>query len=477
MKDKSLKYQTVNGIFWSSIERFSVQGIQFLLQIFLARLLTPSDYGIVGMTTIFMAVAQTFIDSGFTNALIRKKDRSEIDCSTVFYFNIFIAIICYLFLFFLSPTIARFYKTEILSSVLRVLSINLIINSFAVVQRAKIIINLDFKKQTITSVISVLISGIVGLFLAKNGFGVWALVIQYILSNILSTILICILIDWKPLFVFSYKSFIELFNYGSKLLISGLLNTIYNNLYSIVIGKKFNSTDLGYYSKADQFGQFPSSNIASILNRVAFPVLSKIQNDNEQLSLIYRKYLRLSAFIIFPLMLGLAAVSYPFIDFLLTEKWIITAQYMRIICFGLMWYPIHNINLSLLQVKGRSDLFLKLEIIKKIYGILILVVTLPFGIKVMCYGQVFSSLISLIVNTHYTGKIIRIGFLEQMKDLFPSFIYSISMFLIVSFIISFVESSCISLIIGIFVGIIYYLLVCIITHSQDLKLLISILSK
>lgn len=475
--EKSLKSQAINGVFWSSIERFSVQGIQFVLQIFLARLLTPNDYGIIGMTAIFMAVSQVFIDSGFSNALIRKTDRTEIDCSTVFYFNIIIGVVCYFLIFFFSPVVAKFYEISILNPVLKVLALNLIINSFAVVQRAKLTINLDFKKQTFASLIAVLVSGGFGLFLAAKGFGVWALVVQQIINNIINTVLLWCLIKWKPLFKFSWKSFRELFGFGSKILFSGLLDRVYKNLYSIVIGKKFNSTDLGYYTRADQFAQFPSSNITGILNRVAFPVLSKIQDDDEKLASVYRKYLRLSAFIIFPLMMGLAAVSYPFIELLLTEKWITAAQYMQIICFSLMWYPIHGINLSLLQVKGRSDLFLRLEIIKKIIGVIVLCITLPFGIKIMCYGHIVSSLIGLVINTYYTGRIINVGFIKQMKDILPSLIYSISMFIVVYFSIGLFNSSLIKLICGIIIGFTYYLLIVVITKSKDLQTLISIITK
>ncbi|WP_251623404.1 lipopolysaccharide biosynthesis protein [Odoribacter lunatus] len=465
----SLKQKTIVGIFWSCIERFSVQGIQFVIMIVMARLLLPSDYGMIGMLAIFIAVSQTIIDSGFSNALIRKTDRSETDYSTVFYFNIVVGLLLYGVLFLSAPLIAAFYDTPQLTVLTRVIGLNLFFNSLAVVQRAILTIKVDFKTQAKASFGAAVLSGGVGIAMAYAGFGVWALVMQTILNGLMNTILLWIYSKWKPLRSFSWRSFRELFAFGSKLLVSGLLDTVFKNIYTIVIGKKFASTDLGYYTRADQFAQFPSSNLTGILQRVTFPILSEIQHDKERLASAYRKFLRLSAYVIFPLMTGLAALSYPVINCFLTEKWNIAAVLLQILCFSYMWYPVHAINLNLLQVEGRSDLFLKLEIYKKVLSVCVLVVTIPLGLMAMCWGTIVSSLLALVINTYYTGKLIHIGLFKQIKDLAPSLFYSLSMAGVVWCFIRFFEHQLVQLTGGVIIGIVYYFLISFLTKSRDLK--------
>ena len=454
----SLKQKTVSGIWWSGIERFAVQGIQFLIQILMARLLLPSDYGIIGMLAIFMAISQSLIDSGFSNSLMQKKDRNVADYSTVFYFNIVIGIIAYLIMFILAPYIANFYDTPMLVSITKVVAINLFISSMAVVQRAKLTINVDFKTQAKASIVAVIIGGFVGIIMAYKGYGVWALVVQSLLTNGVDTILLWIYAHWRPQWLFSYKSFRRLFSFGSKLLFAGLLDTIYRNIYTIVIGKRFSAQDLGYYTRADQFAQFPSANLSGIFNRVTYPILCDLQDDNDRLRKVYQQYLRMSAYLVFPLMIGLCVLAEPLIRVVLTDKWDFAIGLLQILAIAYMWYPIHAINLNLLQVKGRSDLFLRLEIIKKIIGVCILIITIPLGIRVMCVGVVVSSWIALFINTYYTGKIIRVGFYMQMKDLLPVIILSVSMGFVVHLGISFFVTDILKLIVGIGIGIIYYYL-------------------
>jgi len=472
---QNLKQKTVHGVVWSSIERFSVQGVQFVLQIVMARILSPEDYGVIGMLSIFIAISQSLIDSGFSNALIQKKNRTEIDFATVFYFNIVVGIVLYLVLFFTSPIIASFYNTPILIGVTRIVALNLLFNSLTVVQRAKLTINIDFKTQAKASFTAVVISGVIGIILAYKGFGVWSLAVQSALNYGLNMLLLWVIVKWHPLRIFSKESFRGLFSYGSKLLASGLLDTTYKNIYTIVIGKIFSAGDLGYYTRADQFCQFPSSNLTGILQRVTFPILSEIQDDDERLRNVYHIYLRVSAFVIFPLMLGLAVVARPLILLLLTEKWEGIIPLLQILCFSEMWYPIHAINLNVLQVKGRSDLFLRLEMIKKGVGILALCVTIPFGITVMCFGRVLQSLFALIINTYYTGKIIHVGFFTQMKDLLPTFFYSASMCGVVYIVTVIVHTVWLQLLLGIFAGSIYYICISKITKSSELKILLSII--
>ncbi len=474
---ESLKQKTVSGVLWSSIERFSVQGIQFVIMIIMARFLLPTDYGMIGMLAIFIAISQTLIDSGFSNALIRKANQSDVDYSTVFYFNIGVGLLLYCILFLISPYIARFYNTPELTNLTKVVALNLFINSLTVVQYAILTIRIDFKTQAKASLCAAIVSGIVGIVMAYKGFGVWALATQTVLNGAVNAILLWILSGWIPLKAFSYRSFRELFSFGSKLLFSGLLDVTYRNIYTIVIGKKFASADLGYYTRADQFAQFPSSNLTGILQRVTFPVLSSIQDEEIRLASAYRKFLRLSVYVVFPLMTGLAALAYPLINYLLTEKWGFAALLLQILCLSYMWYPVHAINLNLLQVKGRSDLFLRLEIIKKILGVLVLCITLPFGLIFMCWGLIFTSLIALVINTYYTGKLIHIDFFRQMRDILPALLYSLSMGAIVWICIQFISGELLQLITGICLGTIYYFMVSYLTRSQDLRELIFLVRK
>lgn len=441
----------------------------------MARILSPQDYGTIAMLAIFVAISQSFIDSGFSNALIRKVDRTEKDYATVFYFNIVVGILFYFILFFASPFIADFYNTPILKPLTKVIALNLFFNSMCVVQQARLTIQLNFKTQAVVSLISVMISGVVGLWMAYSGFGVWALAAQSVLQSILRMILFWILAKWHPIEKFSKESFQEMFNYGSKLLASGLLDTIYKNVYTIIIGKVFSSALLGYYSRAEQFAQFPSSNLTGILQRVTFPIMSAIQNEENRLRNNYRKFLKLSAFIIFPLMIGLAAVADPFIRLILTDKWAGIIPLLQVISIAYMWYPIHAINLNLLQVKGRSDLFLKLEILKKANTTIMLLLTVPLGVMAICVGMIINSLVALIINTYYTGKLIDVGFFKQMLDLLPILLNCATMYVVINLITCYLSNDILKLVIGILSGVVWYISVAYIFRSSNLKELLSIL--
>ena len=454
---ESLKQATTKGLFWSSVERFSNQGVQFIFSIVLARLLSPSDFGIIAMITIFFAVAQSFVDSGFSNALVRKTDRRDEDLSTCFYFNIAVGFAAYIVLFLIAPLVANFYNQPILSPIIRITGLGVVLNSLCVVQQALFTIKIDFKSQAKVTLSATFLSGIVGVILAYQGYGVWALVWQGIVLSLVRMGLLWLMSKWRPKTGFSKSSFDYLFGYGSKLLVSGLLDTIYNNIYPIVIGKFYTPAQLGNYSRALSFAQLPSSNITSILQRVTFPVLSTIQDDMSRLQTNYRRLLKLSAFIVFPLMMGLAAVAFPLIRIVLTPKWEGCSFYLQIICFALMWYPIHAINLNLLQVKGRSDLFLRLEVIKKIIGVCIMCITIPLGIMAMCIGMVIFSVIALFINTFYTGKLIHVGCFEQMKDILPVLIVSLLMFFVVYFTTLFFTNDFAKLIVSTSLGFVVYI--------------------
>lgn len=475
---ESLKHKTVKGVLWSTLERFSVQGIQFVVMIIMARMLTPNDYGLVGMLTVFIAVSQSLVDSGFSQALIRKQNRTETDNSTVFYFNVIVGLLLYGLLYVTAPVIANFYHEPQLIAITRVIGLSVVFNSLVVVQRALLTIDIDFKTQAKAALTATITSGSVGVWMAYNGYGVWSIVAQQLINLGVNTLLLWILSHWRPLWSYSWKSFKELFGFGSKLMISGLIDTIYNNIYLILIGRVFSASDLGYYTRAHQFAQFPSSNLTGILQRVTYPILCNIQNEDERLANVYRRFLRISAFIIFPLMMGLAAVAEPLVLILLKEQWMFAATLLTIICFSMMWYPIHAINLNLLQVKGRSDLFLKLEIYKKIVGVIILCITIPMGLIAMCVGSFFTSMIALIINTYYTGKLIKVGYISQMRDLMPTFLLSVSMCVFVYFIIHLLNiHPFVQLCIGILIGILYYIILAIFLKFKELKDLVDLLKR
>lgn len=472
-----LKQKTVKGTVWSAVERFSVQGVQFIVMIVMARILTPEDYGLVGMLAIFLAVSQSLIDSGFSQALIRKMDRTEIDNCTVFYFNIVVGLVLYLTLYFLAPLVAKFYDAPAITSIMRVICISVIINSLVVVQRALYTVNIDFKTQAKASLSAAIVSGIIGITMAYKGFGVWSIVTQQLTNLGVNAGLLWLFSKWRPRLLYSWKSFRELFSFGSKLMLSGLLDTLYKNIYTLVIGKVFNASSLGHYTRAHQFADFPSSNLTGIMQRVTYPVLCNIQEDDERLKNVYRRFLKLSAFIIFPLMLGLSAVSEPFVEIFIGRQWSYCSSLLQILCFSMMWFPIHAINLNLLQVKGRSDLFLRLEVIKKIIGIAILCVTIPMGLTVMCFGQIVSSIIALTVNTYYTGKLIGVGFFKQMKDLLPTTLLSLVMFAIVFTVVHLIDDIYLQLLCGIIVGLVIYISASILFRFKEVDELKALITR
>lgn len=475
MQQESLKNKTKKGLAWSMIERFATQGVQFLFGIILARLLSPDDYGVIAMPLVFLAIAQCIIDSGFSTALIRKPELTEDDLSTAFYFNIGLGILCYAVLFFSSPLIADFYHTPILSSLLKVTALAVLFNPLCAVQQAILTRKIDFKTQAIVSLSGAILSGIVGLSMAYNGFGVWSLVFQQVGGYLIRTILLWILGKWKPKRKWSWESFHYLWGLGSKMLGSGLLDTIYNNIYPIVIGKYFSAQDLGNYTRAQQFSSLPSSNVTGVLQRVTFPVLSSIQNEDERLAKNYRKILKLSAFLVFPMMLMLSAIANPLVRILLTDKWIGCVILLQIVCFQMMWYPIHAINLNLLTVKGRSDLYFRLEILKKIVGVCILCITIPHGVAWMVCGGVLSSLISLVINTYYTGKLLKIGLLIQIKDMLPIIVISIIMWLFIHILMLFLVDVYLQLFVGIVAGLFIYIIFSKLFLNSEWKYLVSMI--
>ena len=410
---------TTNGVIWSAVERFSVQGVSFVLSIVISRLVTPAEYGLIAMLAIFMAVAQSFIDSGFGTALTQKKDRDETDFSTVFYFNIVISILLYGLLYLCAPLIARFYNQPELTEITRWVGLNLILISLSLIQRTRLSINLNFKIQAKVSLLAVILSGTIGVILAYHGWGAWALVYQTLSNNLLSTIFLWLAAKWHPMLVFSWRSFRRLFSFGSKILASGLLQTIYLNLYSLVIGKFYNPSDVGFYNRAYSISQYPSTNIVYILCRVMYPIQCEHQDDDKWLIENFIRYLRMACFIVFPLMMLLAVIARPLVLIVLTEKWLPSATLISILSLAYMWLPVMIINHQILSVKGRSDLFLKAEVIKKATAITILFATLPFGIKWLCWGVLIYNIFDVSLIIWFSKKVIDTGYMRQFKALLP----------------------------------------------------------
>lgn len=462
---ESLKNKAAKSVMWSAVERFSVQGIQFILTIIIARLVSPSDYGLIAMLGIFLAIAQTFIDSGFSNALIQKQDRTETDFSTVFYFNIVVGVVVYILLYLCSPFIAGFYNEPKLDLITKVVGLNLIISSFSVVQRAKLTIALNFKLQAVISLIAVVISGTIGVYLAYTGYGVWAIVFQFLLNNLLNTLLLWIFAKWCPKQSFAVSSFKQLFSFGSKLLFSDLLNVIYVNLYTLVIGKKFSATNLGYYNRAYTLTYFPSGNIGQIITRAMYPLQCSIQDNEILLRDSFIKYIRITCFFIFPLMILLCLLAKPIVILFLTEKWLPAVPLIQILAIAYMWDPIMRINENILKVKGRSDYILKSEIIKKILAVVILLLTLPFGIKAICIGSIIYSLTDMSIISIYVKKCINISLVNELFELRYIILTNISLCIFVYILTLFISNPYI-LVFGIsIIGILYYLLI-----SKVLKL-------
>lgn len=420
----SLKDKAVRGVGWSFIDNIASSGITFLVGLILARLLTPEEYGVMAMIAVFIAVSNSIIDSGFSNALIRKVHIKRTDYNTVFYFNIVVSVFLYISLFVASPAISIFLKEPILINIMRIIGLILIINALSIIPRTVFVRNINFKTQTKVSLISSIGSGFVGISMALAGMGVWSLVGQQLSRQLLNTSFLWMFCKWHPNLEFSLKSFNELFGFGSKLLLSGLINTIYQNIYYIIIGRFYASSLLGQYTRAEQFNTIFSTNLTTVVQRVSYPVLSSIQEEPERLREAYRKVIRTTMLISFACMLGLAAVAKPLILILIGVKWLPAVYFLQIICFAGMLYPLHAINLNILQVKGRSDLFLKLEMIKKFIAVGPIVVGIYCGIEYMLWGSVFTSFIAYFLNSYYSARLIDYPTMDQLKDILPTFLTS-----------------------------------------------------
>lgn len=421
----SLRQKTISGLSWTFADKFVNQIIQFIIGIILARLLTPKEYGLTGMVTVFLAVSNVFITSGFGEALVRKNDADKKDYSTIFLFNVLIGIICYSILFLLANKISLFFNEPELRIIIVVLSLTLIINSFGLIPRVYLWKRMDFKALTKISIFTTIVSGSIALFLAYNNYGVWSLVWRSIITSVIGTVLLLILSRVPLSLKFDRQSFNELFGFSSKLLLSELLNQIYNNIYFIIIGKFFSARDLGLYSRADGYKDLPSRTLDGVVQSVSYPVLAEIKDDKKALKPAYKRLIKSTMLISFVLMIGMAAVSDNLILGLIGEKWKEAIPYLRLLCFVGMLYPLHSLNLNMINIQGRSDLFLRLEIIKKILAIPVIIVGVWFGIKIMIMAMLVLGVVGYYLNSYFSGKLIGYPVSEQINDISPSFLLAI----------------------------------------------------
>jgi len=415
----NIKQKTINSMAWSVSERIGLQVIHILISIILARLLDPSQFGLIGMLAIFTSVAQSVLDSGFGSALIQKKDATQTDSSSIFYFNLFIGIILAAIFFFSAPLIADFFNQPILKPITRVLSLNTIINAFSLVQFSILRKRMNFKYHFIISVFSAIISGTCAIIAAVQGLGVWSLVIQTISLSLAQVILLWIFSKWRPIGRFSFVSLKTMYSFGSKLLIAGLIETVFKNIYQTFIGKVYTPNDVGYYSRALQMESAASVATSMALGQVVFSAFSPYQDDKPTLRKVHSKTIKMSMFLLMPLMIGLMAIAEPLFLFLLTEKWASSIPYFQLLCVNGLLFPIVVHNYNILRITGRTDLHLKLEIFKYIVTIIAIALTYQHGILALIYGQIAVAVISHFVVSYFAGRLIKYSVLDQLKSLFP----------------------------------------------------------
>ena len=452
------KSKIFSNLIWRFLERTGAQLVAFIVAIVLARILTPEDYGTIALITVFTSILNIFVDSGLGSALVQKKVADNIDYSTVFYTNIIFCIVLYIILFLASPFIAKFYNRLELTPVIRVLGITILISGVKNIQQSYVSKTLRFKKFFFATLVGTVIAAIIGIWMAYHEFGVWALVAQQLTNISIDTIILWVTVKWHPDFVFSFERLKGLFSFGWKLLISALLDTTYNNLSNLIIGKKYSSEDLAFYTKGNHFPQIIIGNINNAIDSVLLPAMSDEQEDRERIKQMTRRAIKTSTYCIAPLLMGLAGCAPAIVQVLLTDKWLPCVPYMRIFCITYMFWPIHTANLNAIKALGRSDLFLKLEIWKKVVGLVVLLSTMWFGVMVMAYSMLFTSVVSQVINTWPNRKLLKYGYLEQLKDILPGIVLAAVMGIFVSLFNFLPLAEGVILIIQIPAGIIIYLL-------------------
>ena len=456
----TLKQKALSGVVWTFTDIFLVKGLSFVAMLFLARWLGPKEFGLIGMIAVFIGIGTSLIDSGLSSSIIRTKNGNDSDFSTVFYMNIGMSILVYMLLFFIAPYIADFYQQDILINVIRVYCLSFIISAFSAVQLAILNKTMQFKRLMILNIPSTIIGVIVGLSMGYYNYGVWSIVAMYLTSQFVLSQLLWINSSWRPNLTFSNEKLKQHYRFGYKLLLAGLLEQVFNNIYNILIGKFFPVQTLGYYERAKQFNEYPSLAITSVVGKVSYPMLSKMQDDRTKLSFVYKKMIRLTFFISAPVMMIAAAIALPLFDLILGEEWVAAVPIFQILCISSMFYPIHAFNINIFKVFGRSDLFLKLEIIKKTILIFAIFIGFQFGIFGLVWSSVITSILSLFINTHFTSKFIDYKQTRQLLDLLPILLVSVLMFFIIYIFSSFFSHySSIKLItFSVLIGILLYII-------------------
>jgi len=436
----SIKKETLSGLIWTFADTFILRGGTFIASLILARILGPKEFGLIGMITIFVAIGTSLVDSGMSSSIIRTKDADDKDFSTVFYTNLVLSILIYGIVYFTALFIALFYKQEILTSIIRWYCLSFIVSSLSSIQIAILTKRMQFKKIMICNIPGILTGIIVGITLGYLDYGVWSIVAMYLLTQVLNSITLWFFSDWRPSLKFSIERLKFHFTFGYKLMLSGLLNTVFNNIYNVIIGKYYSVQTLGYYERANLFNQYPVTTITGIVNRVTYPLLSKIQDQQERVSVVYKKLIQLTFFITAPLMFGAAAVAKPLFLLVLGAKWLPAVPFFQILCLSSIFLPIHSFNINVLKVYGRSDLFLKLEIIKKAVIAISVIIALQIGIYGLVWSSVFTSVVALLINTHYSSSLIRYTTKEQIQDIIPTLIQCVIMFALMSLTLDFMSN-------------------------------------
>lgn len=451
------KFKVLSSLLWKLLERVGVQGIQFIVMIVLARILLPDDFGLIVLVTVFISIAGILTQGGFNLALIQKKEVDDIDFSSVFYLNIFIASILYILLFFTAPYIASFFEQPQFKIILRILAITLLFNSFSAIQNAIISREFQFRKLFVSTLTASIISGIVGITMAYTNYGIWALVGFQLINQILVTIILWFTIKWRPKLLLSFNRIKSLFSFGWKLLVSSLIDAIDHNIRSLLIGKLFNPAILGFYNRGEQFPSLIVNNINGSIQAVMFPALSSHQDDRNRVKEMVRRSIVTSSFIIFPMMVGLAVIAEPLVKLLLTEKWLPVVPFIQIFCAGYALWPIHTANLQAINALGRSDIFLKLEIIKKLLGVFVLLVSIPFGVYALAISTVVGGVIASFINAYPNSKLLNYSIREQWNDIFPSLLLSIIMGATIYMIHLLQMSPLLTILAQVFAGIVLYI--------------------
>lgn len=425
MSEESLRNKTVKGVGWSAADAFLGQGVTFIVGLVLARLLSPDEYGLLGICLIFTTVLNGIVDSGFSNALIRKKNVTDEDYNTMFMTNMAISIVLYVLLFISAPLVAYFFHRDELTALIRATGLVLFFNALSIIQVTILTKKIDFKTKTKASLVSAIISGVIGIAMAFMGYGVWSLVAQQLSKQLLYTLCLWVLNKWWPKFTFYNDSFKYMWGFGWKLLVSGILNNVWNQLYQVVIGRCYTSSTLGHYTRANECASIFSSNLTTIIQRVTFPVLSELQDDKKKLLVSYRKLIKVSMFVTVICMFALGAMAEPMIYSLIGPQWHQAATFLPFICITMSLYPLHAINLNMLQVQGRSDLFLYLEIVKKIITLIPIFIGAFVGVYWMLCASIFTGFIAFLLNSWFTGKFLNYSSWQQLKDVLPSYLIAL----------------------------------------------------